>query len=192
MPTLVLASTSLFRRELLGKLQIPFETASPVCDEVPLAGEAPRQTAERLAQLKAESIASNHPNSLIIGSDQVAFAGKQIFGKPGTYAAAIEQLRRMRGHEICFHTGLCLLNTTTGAIQLAGISTLVGIRNVTDLEIDRYLEREDPRNCAGSAKSEGLGISMLDYIRGDDPNALVGLPLIALCTMLRREGLTIP
>ena len=192
MPTLVLASTSLFRRELLGKLQIPFDTASPVCNEVPLDDEDPRHTAERLARLKAESIAQNYPNSLVIGSDQVAYVGKRIFGKPGTYAAAAQQLRRMRGQEICFHTGLCLLNTTTGAIQLAGISTLVGIRNVTDQEIDRYLEREDPRNCAGSAKSEGLGISMLEYIRGDDPNALVGLPLIALCAMLRREGLTIP
>lgn len=192
MPTLVLASTSAFRRELLSKLQIPFETASPDCDETPLAGELPQKTAERLARIKAESIATRFPNNLIIGSDQVAFVDTSTFGKPGTYAAAAEQLRQMRGREICFHTGLCLLNTATGAIQLAGISTLVGFRNSTDLEIKRYLEREDPRNCAGSAKSESLGIALLEYIRGDDPNALIGLPLIALCAMLRQEGVSIP
>jgi septum formation protein len=192
MPKLVLASTSIFRRELLNKLQIPFTTASPVCDEAPLAGEKPREIAERLAQMKAKSIADDHPDSLIIGSDQVAFVDNQIFGKPGTYAAAADQLRRMRGREIEFHTGLCLLNSTTGKSQLVGVPTRVGIRNVSDLEIDRYLEREDPRSCAGSAKSEGLGIAMLEYIRGDDPNALVGLPLIALCTMLRDEGIAVP
>ena len=192
MPRLVLASTSTFRRELLAKLQIPFETASPDCDEVPLVGESPSATAERLAHAKAVSIANDFPDSLIIGSDQVAFIGTDVFGKPGTNIAAANQLRRMRGREICFHTGLCLLNTATGAAQHAGISTVVGFRSLTDLDIERYLEREDARNCAGSAKSEGLGIALLDYIRGDDPNALIGLPLIALCTMLRHEGISVP
>ena len=192
MPRLVLASTSTFRRELLAKLQIPFETASPNCDETPLAGESPQETAERLAQAKAVSIAIDFPNSLIIGSDQVAFIGTRVFGKPGDKATATKQLSRMRGQEIHFHTGLCLLNTATNIVQRAGISTLVGFRNLTDIEIERYLEREDVRNCAGSAKSEGLGISLLDYIRGDDPNALIGLPLVALCAMLRREGISVP
>lgn len=192
MPRLVLASTSTFRRELLAKLQISFETASPDCDEVPLAEESPPETAERLAHAKAVSIANDFPNSLIIGSDQVAFIGTEIFGKPGTNIAAAEQLQRMGGREICFHTGLCLLNTATGAAQRAGISTLVGFRKLSDLDIERYLQREDARNCAGSAKSEGLGIALLDYIHGDDPNALIGLPLIALCTMLRHEGISVP
>jgi septum formation protein len=192
MPRLVLASTSIFRRELLAKLQISFETASPNCDEKPLTGELPPETAERLAYSKAISIASNFPNSLIIGSDQVAFIGADVFGKPGTNIAATEQLRRMRGREIYFHTGLCLLNTATGVAQRTGVSTSVGFRDLTELDIARYLEREDARNCAGSAKSEGLGIALLDYIRGDDPNALIGLPLIALCKMLRQEGVSVP
>ena len=192
MPRLVLASTSIFRRELLAKLLIPFETAAPDCDEVPLAGELPEETAERLAHAKATSIAANFPNSLIIGSDQVAFIGTSVFGKPGHKIAATQQLSQMRGREILFHTGLCLLNTATDTAQRAGISTAVGFRNLTDAEIERYLEREDALNCAGSAKSEGLGIALLDYIRGDDPNALVGLPLIALCAMLRQEGISVP
>ena len=192
MPRLVLASTSVFRRELLSKLQIPFEIASPNCDETPISGELPHETAERLSTQKAESIADNYPNSLIIGSDQVAYCDLTVFGKPRTNVAAALQLRSMRGREISFHTGLCLLNTGTSTVQRTGIRTLVCFRNVTDAEINRYLEREDARNCAGSAKAEGLGISLIEYIRGDDPNALIGLPLIALCEMLRNEGVAVP
>ena len=192
MPRLVLASTSTFRRELLAKLQIPFETAAPDCDEVPLAGELPEETAERLAHAKAASIAADFPDSLIIGSDQVACIGTSVLGKPGNKIVATQQLTQMRGRKVLFHTGLCLLNTATGTAQRAGITTAVSFRNLTDKEIERYLEREDALNCAGSAKSEGLGIALLDYIHGDDPNALVGLPLIALCAMLRQEGISVP
>ncbi|MBK9520557.1 MAG: septum formation inhibitor Maf [Rhodocyclaceae bacterium] len=192
MPRLVLASTSPFRRELLSKLQIPFETATPDCDETPISGELPHETAERLSAEKAASIADSYPASLIIGSDQVAQCELKVFGKPGTNAAAAMQLRSMRGKEITFHTGLCLLNTSTQTVQRTEIRTLVGFRNVSDDEIRRYLEREDARNCAGSAKAEGLGISLIEYIRGDDPNALIGLPLIALCQMLRNEGVIVP
>jgi len=189
---LILASTSQFRRELLTRLQIPFTAVAPDADETPLPGESPAQTAERLSELKARAVALEHPNSLIIGSDQVAYLGTQRFGKPGRRENATAQLRAMRGNTVIFHTGLCLLNTQTGHYQLAGIPTEVRFRDLSDQEIERYLDREDALNCAGSAKSEGLGISLLDYMRGDDPNALVGLPLIALSKMLRAEGVPLP
>jgi septum formation protein len=189
---LILASTSQFRRELLTRLQIPFTAVSPDTDETPLPDESPAQTAERLSELKARAVALQHPNSLIIGSDQVAYLGAQRFGKPGRRENATTQLRAMRGNTVIFHTGLCLLNTQTGRCQLAGIPTEVRFRALSDQEIERYLDREDALNCAGSAKSEGLGISLLEYMRGDDPNALVGLPLIALSKMLRAEGIDLP
>lgn len=189
---LILASTSQFRRELLTRLQIPFTAVAPDADETPLPDESPAQTAERLSELKARAVALEHPNSLIIGSDQVAYLGTQRFGKPGRRENATAQLRAMRGNTVIFHTGLCLLNTQTGQYQLAGIPTEVRFRDLSDQEIERYLDREDALNCAGSAKSEGLGISLLDYMRGDDPNALVGLPLIALSKMLRAEGVPLP
>jgi septum formation protein len=191
-PPLILASTSQFRRELLARLQIPFTAEAPAADETPIPGESPVQTAERLAELKARAVADQHPNSLIIGSDQVAYLGDQRFGKPGRRENATKQLRAMRGNTVIFHTGLCLLNTQTGRCQLTGIPTEVRFRQLTDLEIENYLDREDALNCAGSAKSEGLGISLLEYMRGDDPNALVGLPLIALSKMLRAEGINLP
>lgn len=189
---LILASTSQFRRELLTRLQIPFTAAAPDADETPLPDESPAQTAERLSELKARAVAAHHPNSLIIGSDQVAYLGHQRFGKPGRRENATIQLRAMRGNTVIFHTGLCLLNTQTGRCQLAGIPTEVRFRELSDSEIERYLDREDALNCAGSAKSEGLGIALLDYMRGDDPNALVGLPLIELSRMLRAEGISLP
>lgn len=189
---LILASTSQFRRELLTRLQIPFTAVSPDADETPLPDESPAQTAERLSELKARAVALQHPNSLIIGSDQVAYLGTQRFGKPGRRENATTQLRAMRGNTVIFHTGLCLLNTQTGRCQLAGIPTEVRFRDLSDQEIERYLDREDALNCAGSAKSEGLGISLLEYMRGDDPNALVGLPLIELSRMLRAEGIDLP
>jgi septum formation protein len=189
---LILASTSQFRRELLTRLQIPFTAVAPDADEIALPGESPAQTAERLSELKARAVADLHPNSLIIGSDQVAYMGSQRFGKPGRRENAIVQLQAMRGNTVIFHTGLCLLNTQTGCCQVTGVPTEVRFRSLSDSEIERYLDREDALSCAGSAKSEGLGISLLDYMRGDDPNALVGLPLIALSRMLRAEGMDLP
>ena len=186
---LILASTSLFRRELLARLQIPFEVAAPDADETPLPGEAPAVTAERLAAAKARAVAAKFPAALIIGSDQVAYCGNQQFGKPGNRENAIAQLRAMRGKAVIFHTGLCLLNSASGRIQVSGVPTEVRFRPLSDEEINNYLDREDALNCAGSAKSEGLGITLLDYMRSDDPTALVGLPLISLCRMLRAEGL---
>ncbi len=188
----VLASTSPFRRDLLARLQVPFQTVSPETDETPLPGEAPVATAQRLAEAKARAVATRFPDALIIGSDQVAANGSQRFGKPGTRENAIAQLRLMRGKEVIFHTGLCLLNSATDRTQVCCVDTHVGFRDLTEDEIEAYLNKEDALNCAGSAKSEGLGISLLSYMRGDDPNALVGLPLIALCDMLRAEGLQIP
>lgn len=189
---LVLASTSAFRRDLLARLQIPFEVAAPEVDESPLPDESPAATAERLAQAKARAVADRFGDALIIGSDQVAFLGEQRFGKPGTPEKAAAQLRQMSGKAVIFHTGLCLFNSGSGRIHLRGISTEVRFRELSDQEINAYLDKEDALNCAGSAKSEGLGISLLEYLRGDDPNALIGLPLIALCKMLRAEGVLLP
>jgi septum formation protein len=191
-PRIVLASTSPFRRELLGRLQVPFEVAAPDADETPLPNESPATTAERLSETKARAVATHYPDALIIGSDQVAYCGGSRFGKPGTRKNAIAQLRSMSGKAVIFHTGLCLLNSNSGRIHLRGIPTEVRFRELSDAEIHRYLEKENSLNCAGSARSEGLGISLLEYMRGDDPNALVGLPLIALCDMLRAEGVELP
>lgn len=185
---LILASTSQFRRELLARLQLRFEIIAPETDETALPGEGPAETAERLAVCKARAVAGRYPKALIIGSDQVAFRGDQRFDKPGTRQNAIAQLQSMRGKEVVFHTGLCLLNSSTGRIQVSGVPTEVRFRRFSDVEIIQYLDREDSLNCAGSAKSEGLGVSLLEYMRSDDPTALVGLPLIALCRMLRAEG----
>jgi septum formation protein len=179
MPRLVvLASTSPYRRELLSRLQIPFETAAPEADESALPGEAPASTALRLAEAKARAVAQRYSDALIIGSDQVAAHGNERFGKPGRRENAIAQLR--------------LLDSAMNRVQLSCVDTHVGFRDFADAEIEAYLDKEDALNCAGSAKSEGLGISLLSYLRGDDPNALVGLPLIALCGMLRAEGLHLP
>ena len=188
----VLASTSPYRRELLARLRIPFETATPETDEAQLPGEAPATTAQRLAEAKARAVVQRYPDALIIGSDQVAANGNERFGKPGTRENAIAQLRLMRGKEVVFHTGLCVLNSATNRTQVCCVDTHVGFRDYSEAEIESYLDQEDALNCAGSAKSEGLGISLLSYLRDDDPNALVGLPLIALCEMLRAEGLALP
>jgi septum formation protein len=192
MPRLVLASTSAYRRELLGRLQIPFEVADPETDESVVPGESPETTAERLSIAKAKAVAGRFPEALIIGSDQVAFSGNQRFGKPLTRGRAIEQLQSMRGRTVIFHTGLCLYNSATGLCRSCGVPTAVAFRQLSDSEIERYLDKEQPYHCAGSAKSEGLGIALLSSLRGDDPNALVGLPLIALCEMLRAEGMQVP
>jgi septum formation protein len=192
MPRLILASTSPYRRDLLARLQIPFEVVAPNADESPLPGESAAATAERLAVVKARAVAHLYPDALVIGSDQVAHMGEKRFGKPGTRANAVEQLRTMSGHSVVFHTGLCLLNTATDRVHLRGIPTEIRFRELADAEIQRYLDKEDALNCAGSARSEGLGIALLEYLRGDDPNALVGLPLMALCGMLRAEGVALP
>ena len=192
MRRLVLASTSVFRRELLARLQIPFEAASPETDETELPGESPAATAERLSLAKAKAVGDRFPDALIIGSDQVAYLGDSRFGKPLTRRRAVEQLRLMRGRTVIFHTGLCLLDSASGRSRICGVPTEVTFRQLTDGEIERYLDKEQPYHCAGSARSEGLGISLLSSIRGDDPNALIGLPLIALCGMLRAEGIAVP
>ena len=189
---LVLASTSAYRRELLQRFNLPFEVARPDIDESPLPGEHPRSTAERLAIEKARAVAGNFADALIIGSDQVAAMGDIRFGKPGTVERAVAQLKQMSGQTVIFHTALALLNTTTGEAQIDVVPTEVRFRTLSEDEIVRYVEKERPLDCAGSAKSEGLGITLLDALSGDDPNALVGLPLIALARMLRREGVALP
>ncbi|WP_153109023.1 Maf family protein [Propionivibrio limicola] len=186
--TIILASTSPFRRELLSRLQLPFLTTNPCVDEAALPGEHPQDTAIRLSEAKAQAVAANHPHALIIGSDQVAYLNDQIFGKPVTHDNAVKQLRAMRGQTVSFFTGLCLLNSDTGHAHVRGVPTQVTFRELTDSEIERYLQKEKPYNCAGSAKSEGLGISIISKIEGGDPNALIGLPLIALCDLLKEEG----
>lgn len=188
---LILASTSPFRRELLSRLGIPFEVTNPRTDETPLPGETPENTALRLAEAKAKAVAGDFPDALIIGSDQVAVLNGQVFGKPGTHQRAVEQLRTLSGNTINFFTGLCLYNARTGVSHVKGVPTLVGFRTLSDQAIENYLRREQPYNCAGSAKSEGLGIALLSRMEGEDPNALVGLPLIALCDMLLAEGVNI-
>lgn len=185
---LVLASTSPFRRELLARLGMPFTTANPATDETALAGETPEATALRLSEAKARAVAAQHPEALIIGSDQLACLDGQVFGKPGSHDNAVAQLKTMRGRTVNFYTGLCLLNTRTGKARLRGVPTLVTFRELADEEIENYLRKEQPYNCAGSAKSEGLGIALIARMVGEDPNALIGLPLIALCDLLRLEG----
>lgn len=189
---LVLASTSRYRKELLERFGLPFTTAKPDTDESPLPGEHPAATAERLAVEKAHAVASAHPEALIIGSDQVAYLGGEQFGKPGSVERAIEQLRQMSGQTVVFHTAVALLNSRTGTFFCEGVPTRVRFRHLGNDEIRRYVEREMPLDCAGSAKSEGLGISLLEALSGDDPTALVGLPLITLARMLRQEGLQLP
>ena len=190
-PKIVLASTSPFRRELLARLGLPFEIADPAVDEAAKPGETPEATALRLSEEKARAVASRYPDALIIGSDQVACLDGQIFGKPGTHENAVRQLQTMRGRSVNFFTGLCLFNARTGVAHLRGVPTLVTFRNLTNTEIENYLRKEQPYNCAGSAKSEGLGIAVIARMDGEDPNALIGLPLIALCDLFRKENINI-
>ncbi|MEP7154324.1 MAG: Maf family nucleotide pyrophosphatase [Betaproteobacteria bacterium] len=188
---LVLASSSRYRAELLSRLQIVFETVKPDLDEVALPAETPASTALRLSIAKARYVAAARPGALVIGSDQVAdFSGLHV-GKPGTIEAARQQLRSMRGRELVFHSGLALVNADTGETQSRVVATLVRYRELTDIEIEHYLQRESALDCAGSAKSEGLGIALIASMQSDDPTALIGLPLIALGEMLRNEGLHI-
>ena len=187
--TLVLASTSPYRRELLSRLGLPFSVASPDTDESPRPGEAAETLALRLAEAKARAVAPAYPQALIIGSDQVAIANGKIYGKPGTHERAVAQLQELSGQSVNFYTALCLYDSRNDSRQICGVPTQVKFRSLSNSEIDNYLAREPAYNCAGSAKSEGLGIALLDSLSGDDPNALVGLPLIALCAMLRQAGM---
>jgi septum formation protein len=188
---LILASGSRYRAELLSRLRIPFETWSPDIDESALPREAAAQTALRLARLKAEAGARAHPGRCVIGSDQVADCGGQAVNKPGTLEAARLQLRELSGRPVLFHTGLCMIGAG-GKRHERVVTTDVVFRPLTDAEIERYLALEPAFDCAGSAKSEGLGIALLQRLGGDDPTALVGLPLIALSQMLRAEGYPLP
>ncbi|HCR0053876.1 TPA: septum formation inhibitor Maf [Enterobacter hormaechei] len=187
MPNLVLASTSPYRRMLLEKLGIPFECAAPEVDETPQPGESPRHLVTRLAKEKAQSLAVRYPAHLIIGSDQVCVLDGEITGKPHTEENACQQLLRARGSIVTFYTGLALYNSASGHLQTECEPFDVHFRHLSEQEILDYVRRERPLNCAGSFKSEGLGIALFDKLDGRDPNTLVGLPLIALCQMLRRE-----
>ena len=189
---LILASTSRYRRELLQRFGLPFDTARPEVDETALPGESPAATAERLSVEKARAVAAHHPQALIVGSDQVACMGIQRFGKPGTIENAVAQLKSMRGNAVVFHTGVALINAESGRVQVCGVPTRVRFRQLDDTEIARYVEKEMPLDCAGSAKAEALGITLLDALSTDDPTALIGLPLIALSRMLRAEGVPLP
>jgi septum formation protein len=191
LPRLILASSSAYRRELLGRLRLPFEAQAPDIDETPHPGEAPAATAARLAREKAAAIAADAPGALVIGSDQVATLDSEQIGKPGTHEKALAQLQKMRGRTVVFHTAVCLWDGRGHghAAQQAVIDTRVAFRDLPDHELDAYLRLEQPYDCAGSAKNEGLGIALLEKIESEDPTALTGLPLIALCGMLRRAGI---
>lgn len=188
---LVLASTSPYRRELLARLGVPFEVAAPDVDETPLAGESPDDTAQRLSVLKARAVAEAFPDALIIGSDQVALLEGRQLGKPGTHENAVAQLQSMRGKTLEFHTALTLLNARTGSVQTANVPVRLVMREYSDAQIEAYLRRDQPYNCCGSARSESLGIALIARYETEDPNALVGLPLIKLTEMLAKEGLDV-
>jgi septum formation protein len=189
---LVLASTSRYRRELLARLGMPFEVRSPHVDEVALPGERPRRLAERLALAKAEAVAALLPQAVVIGSDQTAsIDGVEVIGKPGTHERAVAQLRAASGRTLSFHTGLAVVRPATGFRRVVVVDTRVRFRPLTDAMIEAYLAREPAYDCAGSAKSEGLGIALIAALEGNDPSALVGLPLIELTAALQAAGLPV-
>ncbi len=190
LPTLVLASSSPWRREILDKLALPYRTKHPEIDETPLPGESAAALVSRLAEEKARAVAPAYKDALVIGSDQVAVLGDRIIGKPGTHERAVEQLRAASGRSVTFLTGLCLLNTRTGRAQVEVIPFHVHFRELSNDMIEGYLQHEQPYNCAGSFRSEGAGIVLFERLEGDDPNALVGLPLIRLVRMLEAEGVS--
>jgi septum formation protein len=185
---LILGSTSRYRKELLSRLRIPFDTDSPQVDETPQPGEQPAALARRLALAKAREVARRHPSAVVIGSDQVADLHGEPLGKPGTHERAVAQLRRMRGETVVFQTALAVVCLETGFEQVDLAPVSVVFRSLSDAEIEHYLRAEQPYDCAGSAKSEGLGIALLERIDNDDPTALVGLPLIRTCRMIRAAG----
>jgi septum formation protein len=188
---LILGSTSPYRRQLLERLRIPFTVAAPDVNEASLAGETPQAMACRLALAKAKAVAARFPSSIVIGSDQVADLDGEALGKPGDHARAVAQLQKMRGHTVVFQTAVAVACLETGFLQMDLAQVKVKFRNLLDAEIEAYLRAETPYDCAGSAKSEGLGIVLLESIENDDPTALVGLPLIRTCQMLQAAGLKI-
>lgn len=189
---IVLASSSTYRKALIARLGLDCRALAPEIDERALPAEAPFATASRLAEAKARRIAEREPAALIIGSDQVAVLDGQPIGKPGSHVAAVRQLQAMSGRTVLFHTALCLLNSETRAVQLANVPTTVRFRPLKAGQIERYLLQDQPYDCAGSAKIESLGIALVEQLESEDPTALIGLPLIALVTMLQKEGIQIP
>ena len=188
-PPLVLGSTSPYRRDLLARLRLDFSVNAPRVDETPRAGEAPAQLAQRLALEKAQEVASRHPGAIVIGADQVAELDGQPIGKPGNHDRAVAQLQAMRGRQVVFHTAVAVVRPDTGFAQGLLAEVAVHFRALSDAEIERYLRLEQPYDCAGSAKCETLGIALLDHIHSDDPTALVGLPLMRTCVLLRLAGI---
>ncbi|HEX7044680.1 MAG TPA: Maf family nucleotide pyrophosphatase [Burkholderiales bacterium] len=188
---LILASSSPYRRDLLARLGLPFEVAAPDVDEHPLPGESPQALVERLAVAKAEAVGRRAGDALVIGSDQAAVYAGVIVGKPGNHEAAVQQLRAASGRKVMLYTGIALLNTATGRVQSEVVPFGIQFRRLTDRQIENYLRKEQPYNCAGSVRSEGLGIALLERFEGDDPNALIGLPLIRLVRMLENEGVAV-
>lgn len=189
---LILGSTSRYRRELLQRLHLDFDVVAPEVDETPHAGESPHDLAVRLALAKAQAVAARHPQAVVIGSDQVADLDGEPLGKPGTHERAVAQLRRMRGRAVVFQTALAVVCQASGFTQQDLAPVRVRFRDLSDAEIEHYLRIEQPYDCAGSAKSEGLGIALLDAIDNDDPTALIGLPLIRTCRLLRAAGVAVP
>ena len=188
-PALILASTSRYRRELLSRLRMPFAVRAPAVDETPLASELPAALAQRLALAKARAVSALERDAVVIGSDQVADLDGTPIGKPGTHARAVEQLRAMSGRSVVFHTAVAVVCEASGFAACALVPVRVQFRTLTDAEIEHYLRAEQPYDCAGSAKCETLGIALLDAIESDDPTALVGLPLIRTCALLRQAGI---
>ena len=188
---LILGSSSPYRRELLDRLGLVYECDSPEIDESRLADESAETLVVRLAEAKARAVAVRHPGALIIGSDQVAVLDGEILGKPGNHDKALEQLRKASGQLVTFQTGLCLYDANSDTAQVDRVPFAVQFRQLTDAQIEHYLQREQPYNCAGSFKSEGLGIALFEWMQGEDPNALIGLPLIRLVSMLETAGLPV-
>jgi septum formation protein len=189
LPRLVLASTSRYRRELLARLRLPFDVESPGVDESPEPGERPSALAQRLAAAKARAVAARHPDAVVIGSDQVADLDGVCIGKPGNHERARAQLRLMSGRSVVFHTAVAVVRADRGFAAAAIVPVSVRFRTLAEAEIERYLRAEQPYDCAGSAKCETSGIALLEAIESDDPTALVGLPLIRTCELLRRAGI---
>jgi septum formation protein len=188
---IILASSSVFRKELLGRLNLPFECYSPEVDESVQSGESAEAYVCRLAGQKAQTIANKYPQAVIIGSDQCALLEDQILGKPGDHNNALKQLKAAQGKSVIFHTGLCVMQASTGFSETDDIPFQVKFRNLSDQQLNHYLEIEQPYQCAGSFKSEGYGAALFDYMQGDDPTALIGLPLIRLVGMLENAGITV-
>ncbi|MEJ2692078.1 MAG: Maf family nucleotide pyrophosphatase [Candidatus Thiodiazotropha sp.] len=188
---LILASSSPYRREVLSRLGIEFSSVSPEIDESPMEGETLENQVRRLAESKALAVAASHPRALIIGSDQLAALDERVMGKPGNHQRAIEQLTMLSGRRVTFFTGLCLLNSDSGERQVCCETYHVEFRNLTEEEVEHYLRKEQPYNCAGAFKSEGLGVCLFKRMEGDDPASLIGLPLIQLVNMLRNQGLDV-